>query len=690
MIVPLVTRVVELGGVLGGLGSVDSVELVRSARGRPALKVSRGGSTHLYSLEGEPALIASASSPPSTLRVGGVRIEVAGSEVVVATGGREFRGSGVLREDGTLVYFIACRRSRCRAGVLDLVDGLARLYDVDADGLRPAELRGSSVSLGAEGFSVASRSLTVSVSLNGVELLPGFFRFAASCPSGDYLVDREGLLVRVRRGLIDVLGRVYEPASAACLSDGVVVADREGLKVVRYGAYTTVIREAVRELSSFRDVVSVVSRAGLVRILSSRDFYTLDSPSLKSCKSTERGVACLTESAVVFLDPGARAEVAVGVASGGEEGVAEVSVRPWFEGCRLSVAPRLVGLLEQVVEGGALRARLYPRILGWEGYVRVTVECPTYHRSVEEYVRFGGLELRGVAERHFTVVESGRVWGSGDSNCAGRATLAILSRFPVPIPLEARAVGLEGASVELSKDAVTPGLNEVSVRLIGKCSGDGGILISLRTGPGLLEPNDIATVYFDPAEFEVVRWDPREEVEISEAEQGSVVRAPGSHLRLYCSNGRVFEGRDGISVEGCEEPALLEVTRVVEESGEVFELSSSRVLRDAVRKCLSGTGSGRAFTGGFYADCGKYEAALGEAPRLKVEHGDGYGISVYLGGAKVLEQRLDPVYLLTGLSVALGPGRVEVDWRKVLELALRTALSVGRYVEGLVGERGNA
>ncbi len=685
MMVPLVTRIVKLDEVLGKLGPVDGVELLRSAQGRPALRVVSDGSARFYSLDEEPLLVATIGSPPSVLSVGGVRVEGSGHEVSLTAGGRVFRGSGLVGESGTLAYFIVCRRSRCRAGVVDLVDGLVRLYDVD--GLRPADLRGFAVSAGAEGFSVANRSLTISVSTSGVELLPGFFRFIASCPTGDYLVDREGFLVRVRRGIIDVLGRVVEPVSAACLSDGVVVADREGLKVVRYGAYTTVLKEAVRELSSFRDVVSAVSRAGVVRILSGKDSYVLDSPLLRSCKSTRRGVACLTEDSIVFLDPEVRIEVEVDVAGGNEGEPVELRVKPWFESCRLSIAPKLIGILDRVVDDGALRARIYPRILGWEGYVRVTVECPTYCRSVDEYVKFGSLELGEVLEKYVAVVKSGRILGSVDHNCLGRTTFRVLSGFPLPVPLRVTATGLEGASVTLSRDVVVPGLNEVSVRLTGKCSGDGGVFVKLTSGPGVVEPEEIATIYIDPGEFRVIEWRPDEEVSISSEGPGSVVRAPDSYLRLYCSNGRTFEGRDSIAVEDCEEPALLDVAKVLSEGGEAFELRAGRVLRDAVRRCLSGSGSARVVAGGFYADCGKYEVTAGEDLRLRMEYESGYRVSVYLGNARARELRLNPLYLLTGFSVGLGPGRVEVDWRSVFRLALWTALSIGRYVEELVHGR---
>lgn len=690
MMVPSVTGVVRLDRVLDGLGRVDEVELARSMLGKPALRVLSGGILYFYALDGEPRLIAHLDAANPVLRLNDFTVRSENSELSLSTGGRTFRGDGLIRMVGTHTYITVCRRNRCLAGIFDIVDGVAKLYEVRLPGPISGELRRLDVSTGLSGFSIHDRSSTLAVSVNGVELIPGFFRFIASCPAGDYLVDREGFLVRVRNGILDVVGRMGEIFSAACLSDGIVVADTGGLKTVRYGAYTTVSREAAKEISSFRDVISVVSRTGVVRILCDKNSYTLDSPLLKSCVTTAAGVACLTDDSVIFLDPATPVEVELGVKDGSttREPV-ELMVRPWFDGCRLSIAPKFIAVWDQGVDGGTLRAKIYPRILGWEGRVRVVVECPTYRRVAEEYVRFGKLELERVVEKSVVIAKSGRLLDSADHNCVGKTSLRLLSGFPLPIPVGARVVGVDEARVTLDSRAVAPGSNEISVEFTGICSEERGITVKLETASEFLEPEEVATVYIDPREFRAIGWGHHDKVEILEAGLRSVIKAPGSSLRLYCLNGSVLEGRDFLTVENCEEPALLELAKIVDVGGRLYELRSSRVLRESVRMCHSGACGDVAASGGFYSECGKFEVRLDERLSARIEHEDGYRLSVYLGGAKAFERKFEPIYLVTGLSVRLGASRVWIGWRDVVRLALWTAVMVGRHMgDATLGTRG--
>jgi len=681
VIVPSVTGVIRLNKVFDELSDVNEVELTRSTLGKPVLKILSGNNYYLYVLSREPIRAASLDVSASELKLRDIVIKRENSELVLSAGGRVFRGSGFIRTLGTMIYLVACKRSKCLTGILDVVDGVTRIYGIDSVRLDPREIRSLGINAGFGGFSVSNKSLTLSVSINGIELIPGFFRFIVSCPTGDYLIDRDGFLVRVRNGVLDVLGKVSEVVSAACVSDGIVLADREGLKVVKYGAYTTVLKEAVKEVSSFKDVVSIVNRAGLVKILNDRVSFALDSPLLRSCVSTTSGVACLTEDLVTFLDPLAPAEVEVKVRNEGSgEGLAELVVKPWFDGCRFSVSPRFTAVWEQSVVAGVLRALIYPKTLGWEGYLKVTVECPTYYRAVEEYVKFGKLELDNVVSKSLAIAKSGKLLSNVNHNCLGRINLKITSRVPIPVPIKAEVSGVSESSVVLSSNTIKPGLNDVSIKFSGKCSEKNEVLVKLVVNSELFDPEEIATVYLDPREFKDVERDYSERIEVFETKSKSVIKAPGHSLKLLCLNRNVFEGYDYLLVENCEEPALLELTKVIRVDDESFELNSSKVFRDSIRKCFYGAYSDRAASGGFYADCIKYEVATSKRLYVKIEHEGDYVLAIYLDGRKVFEQKLEPIYLVTGFSVSLGTSRVALDWRDVVWLALKAALSVGYHV----------
>lgn len=684
MIVPSVVNAIRLNKVFDELGYIDSVELSRSTLGKPILKVLSGSNLYFYVLDKEPLRVMSLDASTSTLRLNDVIVKRENSELILSAGGRVFRGKGFIKVSGTQVYFTIYRKTKCLAGLFDIVDGMIRLYEADSVRLDPADSRSLSVSPGFGGFSVSNKSLTLLVSVKGVEIVPGFFKFIASCPTGDYIVDREGFLVRVRKGVLDVLGRVSEVASAACLSDGVAIADKDGLKIVRYGAYTTVLKEAVREMTSFGDVISLINRNGLIKILNNKNSFTLDSPLLKSCVSAASGVVCLTEDLAIFLDPAVPIEVEVKIrGENSGRGPVELVVKPWFEGCRFSITPKFIALWEQKIDSSTLYAKMYSKIIGWEGYVRIAVECPTYCRSIEEYVKFSKLELEEIVEKSLTIAKSGRLLGSADHNCVGRITLRVTNYLPLPVPIEVRVPGVSGANVALSNNTINPGFNEISARFSGRCSEKEGVLFELTINPEFFEPREITTIYIDPREYRDIEWN-RGGVEVFEAESKSVIKAPGCFLRLYCSNGSIFEGRDHLLIENCEEPAILDLTKVVDTGDGLFELKSSRLFRDSIRKCLSGVCRGKAVSGGFYAECEKYEASLDEKLYAKIEYEDGYKLAVYLGSNKVFEQKLEPTYLLTGLSVGLGSSKIGIDWRDLVWLVLKTALSVSRHVEGVL------
>lgn len=684
MIVPSVTGAVRLGKIFDEISYVEEVELTRSMLGKPTLKVLSGSILYFYGLDREPRQIAHLDVTTPTLRLNDVTLKSENSELSLSAGGRTFRGGGFVKIVGTQIYFAICRKSKCLAGIFDAVDGVAKLYEVGPVGRIPDDLRRPDVSTGLSGFSIYNGSSTLAISVNGIELIPGLFRFIASCPTGDYLADKEGFLVRVRRGILDVVGRMDDIVSAACLSDGIIVADREGLKTVRYGAYTTVFRESAKEISSFRDVVSIVNRSGLVRILCDKNSFTLDSPLLKSCVSTAVGVACLSDDSVTFLDPMTPVEVEVRV---GDRCVTQepvgLIVRPWFEGCRLSIAPRFIALWDQSVDGETFRAKMYPKILGWEGNVKAVVECPTYRKVAEEYVRFGKLELERVVEKSVVIARSGRLLDSPDHNCAGKTSLRLFSQFPLSVPIEARVVGVSKARTVLSSDTVAPGLNEISVRFTGICSEEREVLVKLVTTTESFEPEEVATVYIDPREFRAIEWSHHGDIEIFETKFKSVIKAPGSSLKLYCLNGNVFEGQEFLVVENCEEPALLDLTKIVNTEGYSFELKSSKVLRETVQMCHNDVYGDRVTSGGFYSECGKHGIYLDEGFSAKIEHENGYRLAVYLGGSKVFEQRFEPIYLVTGLSIKLGASRVGMSWREVARLALETAVVVGHHMEGV-------
>ncbi|MEM1681254.1 MAG: hypothetical protein QXM78_00420 [Sulfolobales archaeon] len=689
MMIPSVTSVIRLDKIFDELSSVNGVELTRSTLGKPVLKIQSGDNYYFYVLDREPHRVVSLGVSTSELKLRDIVVKSENSELVISAGGRVFRGSGFIRTLGTTVYLIACKRSKCLAGILDVVDGVTRLYEIDSVRLDLREIRNLGISTGFGGFSVGNKSLTLSVSVNGIELIPGFFKFVVSCPTGDYLVDRDGFLVRVRNGVLDVLGKVSNIVSAACVNDGIVLADLEGLKVVKYGAYTTVLKEAIKEVSSFSDVISVVNRAGLIKILNGRSSFVLDSPLLRSCVSTSIGVACLAEDLVAFLDPLVPTEVEVEVYDGGgREGLIELFVKPWLDGCRFSILPRIAALWEQKVVAGVLRALIYPRTLGWEGYVKVKVECPTYYRVVEEYVKFGKLELTDVVSKSLAIAKSGKLLSNVNHNCLGQVTLRIASRVPIPVPIKVEVVGVGDSNVILNNNTINPGLNEVSIKFSGKCLEKNEVLVKLIADSEFFDPEEIATIYLDPREFKHVEKDYEEKIEVFETRSKSVIKAPSHYLKLFCMNGNTFEGYDYLLVENCEEPALLELTRVMKVDDESFELSSSKVFRDSIRKCLHEAYLNRAVSGGFYADCIKYDVAMSEKLHVKIEHEGDYLLVIYLEGKKIFEQKLEPIYLVTGFSVSIGASKVGLDWRDVVWLTLKAGLSVGCHMREVVyGER---
>ncbi|MCX8184595.1 MAG: hypothetical protein RMI56_06970 [Sulfolobales archaeon] len=687
MKVPLVTRVVRLSEVLRELGAVEKVELAGSTSGKPVLKISSGNSIYIYTLTEEPRRVVSFSTSSKALKIGDISIERENREVMLSFGGRVFRGIGFIDIYGTSIYVAACSRSKCVTGVLDLVDGLTKLYSLDMPELRLLDLRSTSISIGYGGFSISSKSVTISASVSSVEVLPGFFRYIASCASGDYLIDRDSFLVRVRKNSLDILGRVNEVISAACVSDGIAIADREGLKIVRYGAYTNVMREAIREVSSHRDIISIVSKSGLVKVLSRKNAYTLDSPALKSCKLTTEGLACLTEDSVIFLDPETLIDVVAEVHIDSESGLVELVAQPWFEQCHYLITPKIVAVLREEVVSGVLHAKLYPKVLGWEGYVRAIVECPTYSRSIEEFAKFGRIELDELTEKLVTIARFGRVFGSKNSNCVGRLKLRLRSRFPVQIPFEVRFEGVEDIDVKISSTFVDPGLSDFTIRFTGRCSENRGVYTKLVAASGLVEPEEIASVYIDPREFRVIDRSYHNDVEIVDSEYSTTIKALGGNLKLYCLNGERFEGGDSLLVKNCEEPALLEVVKTDAVDSELFEFSLSRILRGTVQKCFSEAVNERAVSGGFYADCSRYETTSNKDLDMKIEYSNNYKVATYLGGSKLSEAELDPVYMLTGISVDLGVGRVRLHWRELVELSTKTALAIGKYLRGVILEK---
>ncbi|MCS7098903.1 MAG: hypothetical protein RMH84_03805 [Sulfolobales archaeon] len=686
---PVAVKVIKLSSLLKDIGDVEKVELARSTSGKPALKVSASGYTYIYSLVDGTSRRISLGTADRPLELGDVAIRRGDGDVVLTVRGKVFRGWGFVDAYETSTYVAVCRRSRCVTGIIDLVDGETKLYSLDVPELRTLS-KESVVSVGYGGFSMSGRSVTVSTSVNGVEVLPGFFKYVASCSSGDYLVDREGFLVRVRKSSLGVVGKVGDVVSAACVGDGVAVASGEGLKIVRYGAYTTILGEVVREVSSHKDVVSIVNRSGLVRVLSRKNSYTLDSPALKTCKLTTAGLACLTEDSVIFLEPEVLADVVVEIRLDSESGLAELIAKPWFESCRYLVHPRSVAVLKEEVGSGVLRAKLYSKVLGWEGYVRAVVECPTYSKSTEEHVRFGSVEVEELTEKFVAVARYGRLLESRDSNCVGRFTLRLRNPLPVQIPIEVRFDGVENVSSSLSSATVDPGYSSVSARFAGKCLEGKGLLVKLIAKPGFVESDELASVYIDSREFKLVDRNCCEDVEVANDGSRTVIRAVGRYLKLHCLDGKILEGKNVLLVENCEEPALLEVAEVVDVNGELFEFSTSRVLREATRKCLSGASTSRVHDGGFYSDCSKYEVPLGGGLYAKIEYSGSYKIATYVGGSKLSEVELSSAHLLAGISLSLGTGRVGLWWRDLVEIALRSALAVGSYMREVILENPGA
>ena len=305
----------------------------------------------------------------------------------------------------------------------------------------------------------------------------------------------------------------------------------------------------------------VGSRSGLIRVFSGREYYTLDSPRLRHCEATAEGVVCLTDELVVFLDPLTPSTIRAEFRNSEvRDELAELVVSPWYEGCRLSITPRLIQVHERELRGEALHVRLYPRMLGWEGPVKAHVDCPTHYRVVEGYVRSGNVVVERVVAKSIFVATSGRLLGSPGHNCAGRVTLRFLNLFPLPVPVKVEVSGIEDASASADKDSIHPGPDEISVRFSGRCPGEGWALVRVLADPLLLESGELAAVYVDLGGGQRIEQDLTREVEVVNLWHKSIVRAPGSSLRLSCLNGEVFEGRDYLLVERCEAVSYTHLT----------------------------------------------------------------------------------------------------------------------------------
>ncbi len=692
MIVPRVQKVLKVESIVGELKPGSEVHLTKSLRGVPVLRLEDRGLKHLYAFSGDGVLtVKPVSTAMKELNLGDIGVEVRDKNVVIRSGKVEFQGIGFLKLFETSAYYLSCRQNTCLAGISDLVDGVVKLYQLKVDGLRPSDIETADVSLCRGCFSVGSKLFTLYVSTYTAEVLPGSFKLLASCPSGDYLIDRDGFLVRVRKGLLDILGKFNDVVAATCLSYGLVVADREGIKIVRYGAYTTISRDSIYDLSSHHDVITAVSKSGLVKIVADGNFYTLDSPLLKTCKATSEGVACLAENYVILLDPHSprRVETKLREISSKEIGLFEFTATPWYESCRYSITPRIIEVLERNYKDDALYLTLYPRILRWEGRIKLHIECPTHHSLVEEYVRSGGVTLEEVVGKQVVVVESGKLVNSGNHDCAGNIILSVSSLYPLPLQLEAKVYGLESPAITVSQGRILPGHNKVSIRFSGKYIDGEKLVIELHAGLDPEELEQVGTVYIEPEH--ILRIKPRlnDDLRVTSSDTSSTIALPGSHLKLYCSNGAVIEGFSSIHVENCEEPALLQAVKNIEINGFVFETTMLKIFRDTAEECVNSLASEKIVNGGFYANCGSLKASANCSIFAKVEYNDSYRLSLYVCSSKILEKELEDRHIITGLITDVaGIGSLLVSWRNLIEMLTRLALIVGGVLgEVVYGER---
>jgi len=686
VIVPRVRKVLKSESIIGEPKPSSELRLIKSLRGVPVLKLEDRDSIRLYAFNENGILdVKTVNTPMKELSLGDISIEARNREVVIRSGKGEFRGVGFLKLFGTSAYYLTCRQNNCLAGISDLIDGVVRLYQLRVDGLRPSDMEAVDVSICHGCFSVGGKLFTLYVSAHTAEVLPGLFKLVASCPGGDYLVDKDGFLVRVRKGLLDVLGRFNDVVAATCLSYGLAVADREGLKIVEYGAYTTVFRDSICDLSSHQDVVVATNRSGLVKIMAGENFYALDSPLLNTCEATSEGTVCLAGSYIIFLDPHSprKVEVVLHEVGSGRKGIFELVATPWYESCHYSISPKIVEVLESTYRDDTLHLTLYPRALGWEGRVKLLVECPTHCSSVEEYVRSGSVTLEEALERQVVVVESGKLVNSEDHNCAGKVSLRITSLYPLPLKLEAKIHGLEHPEITLSQDRILPGHNEISITFSGRYRGREKVAVELFSGLDPAELEQVATVYIEPEHVIEVKPKLNEEMRIMSSEASTTIVLPESYLKLYCSNGTVLEGLGSIHVENCEEPALLQAKKNIDVSGFIFDVNTLKIFRGVTEECVRSPASEKIAKGGFYVNCGKLRALASYLISSKIEYDDSYKLSIYVNSSKILEKKLESWHLIAGLiSDVAGTSNVLVSWRNVIEQSIRFASVVG----GLLGE----
>ncbi len=672
MRVPAFVGVVELTGVARG---GRRVQLTGSSRGKPAAVVLSGDLLEFFELDFRSGkLVSKATASFKGLSLGGVRIERKGDELAVSVGGRELRGEGFLESLETETYFTVCSKSTCLAGVGDLVDGVLKVYEIPRKKLGVKE-GAPKVHIGRGLLTVIGRETTVAVSYHGVEVVPGYFKAVASCSSGIYLLDREGFLVRLYGGILNVVGKVHPELQASCIDGGVVVADAAGVRLAVGGAFTLATRERARRISSRGDTVVVEHPEGLVRILKGGATYILASPTLRSCVAVEGGAVCATDEVALLLDPGTAQEVYANFLSTetSSSRYVELRLRPWYPGCRYVVTPRLVEVIHEVVDGGSLKLLMCPRIPGWEGFVKVDVICPTHTHSVRELVRSGKVEVREIRYKALYRAEVGRLVGTESSNCYGVLVLELESKHPIPIPLKVLVQGVEEPRIELSSVELEPGSNTVLVKFLGSCSGGSSAHVTLLGSRGE-ELWEILTVGYSPPEHVVVDSEVAMEPVIVENGSKSLLRAPGSYIEVVCFDGKRFGGYDDVVASDCREPAVVKVRREVRAFDRVFEVERAKVFSPSREKCFQS--SGRVSAGGFYTDCSTFVVGVDPKALAKVEYSGRYVVALYLSGARVAEIPLDIPQLVAGLAISYGGVLLKLNEENLLPSALRVAHEV--------------
>ncbi len=629
--------------------------LTRSSRGKPAAVALSGDLLEFLELDFKSGkLVGKATVSFRGLSFGGIRIEREGNELTVSIGSRELRGEGFLKHLETETYFIVCSKSTCLAGIGDLVDGVLKVYDIPRKKLGVKD-GVPKVHIGRGLLTVLGRETTVAISYHGVEVVPGYFKAVASCSSGVYLLDREGFLVRLYSGVLNVVGKVYSELQASCIDGGVVVADAAGVRLAVGGAFTLATRERARRISSHGDTVVVEHPEGLVRILRRGATYILASPTLRSCVAVEGGVVCATDEVALLLDPGTAQEVYADFLSTetSSSRYVELKLWPWYPGCRYVVTPNLVEIVHEVVDGGSLKLLMCPRIPGWEGFVKVDVICPTHTHSVRELVKSGKVEVREVRYKALYRAEVGRLVGTESSNCYGVLVLELESDYPIPIPLKVLVQGVEKPRIELSSTELEPGSNMVFVKFLGSCRGDSSVHVTLlgSRGEDLWE---VLTVGYSSPEHVVVDSEVAVEPVVVEDGSRSLLRAPGSYVEVMCFDGRRFGGYDEVVASDCREPAVVKVRREVKVFDRVFEVERAKILSPSREKCFQS--SGRVSAGGFYTDCSTFVVSVDPKALAKVEYSGRYVVALYLSGVRVAEVPLDVSQLVTGLAVSYGGG----------------------------------